>query len=239
MTNKELEVRALFISDVHLGSEFCNHQKVLDLVSNLKCQYLFIVGDFIDGWILKRKFRWKNNYNTIFQKILRLSRRGTSVVYITGNHDDFLHQFNDINLGEKILITRESNYTSFLNHKYLLIHGDQFDGIITNSKWVQKIGAIIYEVSLSFNWLFRKFHFSLSGFLKKKAKEAVKYIASYENSVAEYCKNNNYYGIITGHIHCPADKKIDGIHYLNCGDFIENNTAIIETLEGEFKIIYL
>jgi len=234
-----MKVRALFISDTHIGSDFCNHEKILKLISEIECDYLYIVGDFIDGWVLSRKFKWHNNYNTIFQKILRLARKGTKVIYLTGNHDDFLHQFHNLNLGDNILIERESSYDSFCGKKYIVIHGDQFDGVVTDNKWIQKIGSIIYEFALSANWIFRRFHFSLSSFLKKKAKEAVKYISSYEDSVAHYCKLNNYDGIITGHIHCAADKKINEIHYLNCGDFVESNTAIIETKEGEFKIIHI
>lgn len=234
-----MKVRALFISDTHIGSDFCNHEKILKLVSDIECEYLYIVGDFIDGWILSKKFKWHNNYNTIFQKILRLSRKGTKITYLFGNHDDFLEHFCGLNLGDNITIQRESSYKSLDGKKYIIIHGDQFDGVITDNKWIQKIGSFIYEFALSTNWIFRKFHFSLSGFLKRKAKEAVKYIASYESSVIHYCKLNNYDGIITGHIHCAANKNIDNIHYLNCGDFVESNTAIIETNEGEFKTIYL
>jgi len=234
-----MKVRALFISDTHIGNEHCNHEKILKLLSDIECEYLYIIGDFIDGWALKRRFKWHSNYNTIFQKILRLSRKGTKVFYLTGNHDDFLESFHGLKFGENIIVEREASYTSLKNEKLLVIHGDQFDGIISKNKWIQKIGAIIYDFSLRFNWIFRIFKFSFSKYLKAKAKEAVKYIGFYEETLSKYCKSKGYSGVITGHIHCAADKKINEIRYLNCGDFVESDTAIIETQDGNFKLLYL
>jgi UDP-2,3-diacylglucosamine pyrophosphatase LpxH len=234
-----MKVRSLFISDCHFGSEYCNHEKLAKFLSEVECEYLYIVGDFIDGWLLKSSFKWHNNYNLIIQKILRLSRKGTKVYYLYGNHDDFLEQYDGLHLGDNIIICRETSFTTLKEKNYLIIHGDQFDGVITKFKYVQYIGALIYEISLGLNKLFRVFKFSFSNFLKQKAKEAVKYINNYEVLVSDYCKQYEFDGVITGHIHKPADKTLNGIHYLNCGDWIESNTAIIETLEGELKLIKL
>ena len=140
---------------------------------------------------------------------------------------------------DNILITRECIHTTLNNKRYLIIHGDQFDGIVTKNKWIQKIGAIIYDFSLGINKLFRVFKFSFSNFLKQKAKEAVKYIGNYEDTLSEYCKLNEYDGVICGHIHAPTDKQMNNIHYINTGDFVESLTAVIETVDGEIKLIKL
>ena len=206
-------------------------------MSEVECEYLYIVGDFIDGWLLSRKFKWNNNYNTILQKILRMSRKGTQVYYIWGNHDDFIEPFTDIHFGDNIQVIREKCHTTLKNEKILIIHGDQFDGIVTKNKWIQHIGAIIYDYSLVVNKLFRIFKFSFSNFLKQKAKEAVKYISSYETTVVNYCRNSGYDSILCGHIHKPETTTIDGVKYYNTGDWVESNTFIIETTDGDIQLL--
>lgn len=234
-----MKVRTLFISDCHLGSDYCNHDKLLKLLSEVECEYLYIVGDFIDGWLLKRRFKWNSNYNTILQKILRMSRKGTKVYYLWGNHDDFVEPFTGIHFGDNIEVMRETVHMTLRGEKILVLHGDQFDGIVSKNKWIQHIGTVIYDYSLAVNKLFRVFKFSFSNFLKQKAKEAVKYIGNYEMIVANYCKANNCNSILCGHIHKPESRIIDGVNYYNTGDFIENNSFIIETLEGDIKLIKL
>lgn len=231
-----MKVRTLFISDCHLGTDHCNHDKILRLVSEIECENLYIVGDFIDGWELSRKFKWHKNYNTIIQKILRMSRKGTNIVYVWGNHDDFIEPFTEIHLGDNIHICREATYNTLSGERILVIHGDQFDGIITKNKWIQRIGSRIYDYSLAINKIFRIFKFSFSNFLKRKAKEAVKYIANYENSVAEYCKINGYDSVLCGHIHKPEIRTIVDIKYYNTGDWVESNTFIVETLDGNMEL---
>ena len=232
-----MKVRALFISDCHIGSDYCNHEKLLKLLSEVECEYLYIVGDFMDGWILSRKFKWNSNYNTILQKILRMSRKGTQVYYVWGNHDDFIEPFTGIYFGDNVQVVRETSHTTLNNEKILIIHGDQFDGLVTKNKWIQHIGAVIYDYSLSVNKLFRIFKFSFSNFLKQRAKEAVKYISNYETTVVNYCKNSGYDSILCGHIHKPEIVTIEGVKYYNVGDWIENNTFIVETLQGEIQLI--
>jgi len=231
-----MKVRTLFISDCHLGGEYCNHEKLLRLISEIECENLYIVGDFIDGWALTRKFRWHKNYNTILQKVLRMSRKGTNVVYIWGNHDDFIEPFTEVYFGDNIHVCRETSYITLKGEKILVIHGDQFDGIVTKNKWIQHIGSIIYDYSLAINKLFRVFKFSFSNFLKQKAKEAVKYIANYEKSVADYCKINGYNSVLCGHIHKPEIRLIDGIQYINTGDWVESNSFVVETLDGNIEL---
>ena len=232
-----MKIRSLFISDCHIGSDTCNHDKILKLISEVECEYVYLVGDFIDGWALSRRFKWHSNYNTIFQKLLRLSRKGAKVFYIWGNHDDFLENYTDISLGDNVEILRETSHVTLKGERVLILHGDQFDGIIAKHKWLQEIGSIIYDYSLLLNKLFRVFKFSFSNFLKSKAKEAVKYIANYEFEVALYCKINNFSTIIAGHIHKPELKLIDGIKYINTGDWVESNTFVVETIDGDLKLL--
>lgn len=232
-----LKVRSLFISDCHLGNDYSSSKEVLELLKNVECEFLFIVGDFIDGWSLKRNFNWKDENNTILQKILRLSRKGTQVFYVWGNHDDFLEKYDNIDLGNNIHILRETSHVTLKNEKILIIHGDQFDGFISKNKWLQKIGSVLYDYSLYINRFFRIFKFSFSKFLKNKAKEAVKYISNYEITVANYCEKNEYDSVICGHIHKPEIKKINNVTYYNCGDWIEHNTYIIEDIEGNIKLL--
>jgi UDP-2,3-diacylglucosamine pyrophosphatase LpxH len=186
---------------------------------------------------LSRKLKWNSNYNTILQKILRMSRKGTQVYYVWGNHDDFIEPFTGIYFGDNVQIVRETSHVTLNNEKILIIHGDQFDGIVTKNKWIQHIGSVIYDYSLAVNKLFRVFKFSFSNFLKQKAKEAVKYISNYEQTVVNYCKNSNHDSILCGHIHKPECNFIDGINYYNTGDWIENNTFIVETTDGKIELI--
>lgn len=233
-----MKVRSLFISDCHLGSEYSNHTVLLDLLRRVECDYIYLVGDFIDGWLLKNNFKWHQNYNIIIQKLLKHSRKGTKVIYVWGNHDDFLSSFNGYMLGD-IKICRSVYHTTNKGKEYLIIHGDQFDGIVTKHKWLQKVGARFYELSLYMNKITRLFKFSFSKLLKSKAKEAVKYISNYETAVINFVKSKECHGVITGHIHSPADYIKDNVHYLNCGDFIESNTFVVESLEGDIKLIEL
>lgn len=232
-----LKVRSLFISDCHLGNDYSSSEKVLWLLKNVECDFLYIVGDFIDGWALKRKFLWKDENNTILQKILRLSRKGTQVYYVWGNHDDFLEKFDSTDLGNCVHIIRETQHVTLKEEKILIIHGDQFDGFISKNKWLQKIGSILYDYSLYINKFFRIFKFSFSKFLKNKAKEAVKYISNYEQTVSMYCEKNGYDSVICGHIHKPEIKQINNVTYYNCGDWIEHNTYLIEDLEGNIQLL--
>jgi UDP-2,3-diacylglucosamine pyrophosphatase LpxH len=234
-----MKVRALFLSDCHLGSEHSNYLHLLDIISNIECENIYLVGDFIDGWLLKNKFRWKQEYNTIIQKLLRHSRKGTTVHYIWGNHDDFLQHFDNYLLGENIIIKRQTEHITAKGKRYIVIHGDQFDGVICKHKWMQIIGAYFYEISLFLNKFTRYFKFSFSKFLKNKAKEAVKFVAKYEDTIIDYAKRSQCKGIITGHIHKPESYTKNNIHYVNCGDFVESNTYVIETLEGDIELRHI
>ena len=231
-------IKSLFISDVHLGSKGSNAKMVLKVLKKYKPEELFIVGDFIDGWLLKRRNYWTQDYTNLIRKILSYSKKGTKITYITGNHDDFLREYVPLEL-ENIQIINEC-----IRNDYFITHGDLYDGVV-KLKWLGKLGAWGYETAIGVDILLKKIGYkkSLSSFLKKKVKRAVVFMTSFERQLAYQALSRNCKGVICGHIHNPNDKiiqiKDQSIHYLNCGDWIENNSYIIELYTGEIKLCYL
>ena len=217
-----MKVEALFISDVHLGSKGSNAELVLNVLKQYEPDYLFLVGDIIDGWLLKRKFRWLQSHTNVLRKILSYSKNGTRVIYIPGNHDEFLREYLDTTFGN-ITITNEMVFRDTY-----ITHGDLYDGVV-KLKWLGILGSIGYDLAISIDRKLKKIGFkrSLSKFLKDKVKEAVKFITSFEDELCRQAIKHNCKNVICGHIHHPEDKVIGYVRYLNCGDWIENNTYII------------
>lgn len=215
------KIEALFISDVHLGSKGSNANQVAELLKEYEPEYLFLVGDIIDGWMLKRKFRWPDSHTKVIQRILKLSRKGTKVIYITGNHDDFLREYGEIKFGN-IELRNE-----YIWKNTFITHGDLYDGIV-QMKWLAVLGSIGYDIAITLDRFLKKLGMkrSLSKFLKNKVKEAIKFITDFENELSNQAKKYNCDTVICGHIHQPVDKMVDKVKYLNCGDWVENNTYI-------------
>jgi len=226
-----MKIEALFISDVHLGSKGSNAEQVLDVLKKYQTNHLFLVGDIIDGWLLKRKFRWPQSHTNVLRKILSYSKNGTKVVYIPGNHDEFLREYLDLSFGN-ITITNEVVF----NDTYIT-HGDLYDGVV-KLKWLGILGSIGYDFAISIDRRLKKLGFkrSLSKFLKDKVKEAVKFITSFEDELCRQATIRNCKTVICGHIHHPEDKMINGVRYLNCGDWIENNSYIIYN-DNQYQVI--
>lgn len=218
-----MKVDALFISDVHLGSKGSNAELLLEMLKEYEPKELIIVGDFIDGWLLKKRHYWTQDFSNVIRKILSYTKKGTKVTYITGNHDDFLRSYIPLYFGDNINVVNEMVWED-----YFITHGDLYDGIV-QMKWLGKLGSFGYELAISLDMLMKKFGYkkSLSKFLKKKVKDAVKFITNFEEQLVYQSKKRNCKGVVCGHIHTPENKYIDGIHYLNCGDWIENNSYII------------
>lgn len=218
-----MKVDALFISDVHLGSKGSNAELLLEMLKEYEPKELIIVGDFIDGWLLKKRHYWTQDFSNVIRKILSYTKKGTKVTYITGNHDDFLRSYIPIYFGDNINVVNEMVWED-----YFITHGDLYDGIV-QMKWLGKLGSFGYELAISLDMLMKKFGYkkSLSKFLKKKVKDAVKFITNFEEQLVYQSKKRNCKGVVCGHIHTPENKFVDGIHYLNCGDWIENNSYII------------
>jgi len=218
-----MKIEALFISDVHIGSRGSNSKLLLETLKKWEPEYLFIVGDFIDGWLLKKRHYWNQDSTNLIRKILSYSKRGTKVVYITGNHDDFLRHYTPLDFDANIKIVDEFEWKG-----YLITHGDLYDGVVS-MKWLAKLGSWGYELAINIDRIMKKLGYrkSLSKWAKDKVKNAVKFITDFENQLAFQAKKRNLGGVICGHIHKPEDKMIGDIHYLNCGDWIENNSYII------------
>ena len=226
------KVDALFISDVHLGSKGSNADDLLEVLKQYEPKYLFIVGDFIDGWLLKKRHYWTQDFTNVIRKILSYSKNGTKVVYVTGNHDDFLRSYTPMSFSENIQIVNECVWNG-----YYIVHGDQFDGIV-KMKWLGVLGSWGYEAAIWIDNALKRVGYkkSLSKFLKKNVKNAIKFITDFEKQAVYQAKIRNCHGVIVGHIHTPVDIHINNIHYLNCGDWIENNSYII-CKNGKFTVI--
>ncbi len=225
-----MKVEALFISDVHLGSKGSNAEGVLALLKRCEPQTLFLVGDIIDGWLLKRKFRWPQSHTNVIRKILSYSKNNTKVIYIPGNHDEFLRDYIEYHFGNLEV------HNEYIWKDTFITHGDLYDGVV-KLKWLGVLGSIGYDMAISIDRTLKSLGMkrSLSKFLKNKVKEAVKFITSFEHELIRQAKKHNCTNVICGHIHHPEDRMIDGVRYLNSGDWIENNSYIIYN-EGKYQL---
>ena len=242
--NTGTEYKSVFISDLHLGSKHCNSDLLLKFLDDLSTDNLYLVGDIIDGWRLKIKWFWPQKHNRIIQKLLKLSRT-TNITYITGNHDEFLRKLPQATIGNVSIVNRVDYYSTD-GKKFLVTHGDMFDNLMRSKsgRLVMRLGDIAYDLLLYVNMIVnytRKIlklkNWSLAKFLKHKAKSAASFIGDFEIQLVEYCRNKGYNGIICGHIHHATIKQYDDITYMNDGDWCESCTALVETHQGEFKII--
>lgn len=242
---KETRYRSIFISDVHLGTKECQAKTLLKFLKETESENLFLVGDIIDGWALKRKIYWPQHHSDVIQKILRKGRKGTHVYYILGNHDEFMRKFIPLTLGDNIHILNEYIYTDLKQREIGVIHGDSFDSITMNKKWLALLGDVLYQMLLKMNrplnafrrWIGYKRYWSLAKYLKRKVKKSVQFIDDYEEILSDYASQKELFGIISGHIHHAEIRDIKGIQYMNCGDWVESCTALVECLDGEWKII--
>ncbi|MGA1933256.1 UDP-2,3-diacylglucosamine diphosphatase [Arcobacter sp. YIC-464] len=240
-----MKYKSIFISDIHLGTRFSKAKKLLNFLKHNESENLILVGDIIDGWAIKRKFVWPQTHSDVIQKVLKKARKGTNVHFITGNHDEFIRPFVPLVLGDSLNISNELDYQGINGKKYYITHGDFFDSITMTKKWLAILGDYGYDLLLYLNAALNfvrqklgiKKYWSLSKYVKDSVKSSVSFINDFESVLSTHAKNKGYDGIICGHIHKAEIRDIDGIEYLNCGDWVENCTAIVETFDGEFKII--
>jgi UDP-2,3-diacylglucosamine pyrophosphatase LpxH len=226
-----MKIEALFISDVHLGSKGSNANEVLNVLKQYQPEYLFLVGDIIDGWLLKRKFRWPQSHTNVIRKIMSYSKNGTKVIYIPGNHDEFMRDYLDLHFGNIEI------HNEYIYKDTYITHGDLYDGVV-KLKWLGILGSIGYDMAISIDRTLKSWGYkrSLSKFLKDKVKEAVKFMTSFEQEIVRQGIKHNCKNVMCGHIHHPDDKVIDGIRYLNTGDWIENNSYIIYN-DGKYTVV--
>ena len=235
--------RAIFISDMHLGTKRAQTAALLDFLRDTESDQLYIVGDFIDNWSLRKAWYWDQSHNDVIQKLLRKARKGTKLIYIPGNHDENFRNFLNLRFG-RVAVLEETVHVSASGKRYLVLHGDKFDGVVRFAPWLAKLGDTAYEVSMDLNKavngvrrFFRLPYWSLSAYLKNRVKKAVEFISHFEEAVVRDAKARNCQGVICGHIHTPDDRMIDGIHYLNDGDWVESCSALVEHHDGRFEII--
>lgn len=239
--------RSIFISDVHLGTRDCKAELLCDFLKNNTANTIYLVGDIIDGWrIQQNKWFWKDTHTNVIRQILKHAKNGSRIVYVVGNHDEFLRPLlpYKISFGE-IDFVNKTTHIGADGKRYLVIHGDMFDGISKLAPWISYLGDKAYDLLLylntKYNWVRHKFGFgywSFSKYLKHKVKGAVDFIFQFEENLVGYCKRKHYDGIIAGHIHHAEIKEIDGIIYMNDGDWVESCSALVETLDGTFEIVH-
>ena len=240
-----MKYRSIFVSDIHLGTQFSKADKFLEFLKEFDSENIYLIGDIIDGWAIKRKVKWKQSHSDVIQKLLRKARKGTNIYYIPGNHDEFLRGFLPLTLGDRVYIQDDAKYTDLSGKRYYITHGDFFDAITMTKKWISVLGDYGYDLLLYLNSPINRIrklfgykkYWSLSKYVKDNVKSSVSFITDFETILSNYAKQNGFNGVICGHIHKAEIKDIDGIKYLNSGDWVENCTALVETLDGEWKII--
>lgn len=238
--------KSIFISDIHLGSKGCKADLLCDFLKHNVAENLYLVGDIIDGWRLKRKFYWLQSHTNVVRRILTASKRETKVIYVIGNHDDVFRGLLpfDMSFGN-IELVNQCRHVGINGKTYMVIHGDIFDGVLrTKLQWLYHLGDFLYNILLDINILVSKVrnwfglpHWSLSAYLKHKTKEAVSYLSNFEELITEYCAKQKADGVICGHIHHADIKTVNGIEYMNDGDWVESCTALVEHYDGKWEII--
>ncbi len=236
--------RTIWISDLHLGSTQCQADVLLDFLKHNESEKLYLVGDIIDFWSLSKKMYWPREHNTVIQKVLRKARHGTQVIYVPGNHDENVRDYDGYVFGD-ITVKITDIHTTVSGKKFLIVHGDEYDTIARYHKWIAKLGSKGYDFLIEINRVLKFFkrllgiqsQFSLAGYVKFKVKNIVQFISDYEESIVTTLKDEGVDGVICGHIHHAEIKDIGGFLYVNTGDFVESCTAIVEHFNGSLELV--
>ena len=238
-----LALRTVWISDVHLGTPGCNAELLLDFLKSTECETLYLVGDIIDGWQLRKGWYWPTRHNDVVRCILKKAKHGTRVVYLPGNHDEALRDFTGLNFGG-VEVVDDIIHRTADGRDLLVIHGDQFDGVVLYARWLAFLGDHTYTLLLKLNRVVNAVrkrlglpYWSLSSHLKKKVKNAVQYVCSFEAAVAHAASERGADGVVCGHIHTAEIRQIGDVTYYNDGDWVESCTALVEQLDGRIEIL--
>ena len=236
--------KTIFISDIHLGSKACQAELLLDFLKHNYSEKLYLVGDIVDGWRLKRKWYWPQSHNDVVQKILRKARKGTQIIYVPGNHDEGLRQYIGTHFGG-IEVKPTDIYEAVNGDKYLVLHGDNFDNVMLYARWLAYVGDHAYDLVLKLNTVFNGLrrlmglrYWSLSSYLKIKVKNAVQFISEFERVIVREASKADVQGVICGHIHHAEMKQYGDIIYMNDGDWVESCTALVEHYDGTWEILF-
>lgn len=235
--------RTIWISDLHLGSKEAQAERLLDFIKHHESEYLYLVGDVFDGWKLKRGWFWQQSFNDVIQKILRRARKGCKVFYLPGNHDDFARAYCGLAFGE-IRLCRQAIHKTLDGRKLLVLHGDEFDTVVTSARWLAHLGSVAYDAALMLNVWFNRLrrlfgypYWSLSAYLKHRVKNAVMFMDRFEQTLAQEARRRGADGVICGHIHHAAVREVEGVTYYNTGDWVESCTALVEHFDGSMEIV--
>lgn len=244
---EQRKYKTIFISDLHLGSRGCQAEALAHFLKTNTCETLYLVGDIIDGWRLSSKWYWPQSHSNVIRRILTSAKRGTKVHYIVGNHDEFLRGFLRLKLTfGRVKLSNRQIHVGVDGKTYLVVHGDMFDRLMRkDGKWIMRLGDYAYDTAVWINvkmntvrrWLGMDY-WSLSKWLKTKTKKAVAFVHRYEEQVAAYCKRKGFDGIICGHIHVAEIREIDGITYMNDGDWVESCSALVEHHDGRWELLF-
>jgi UDP-2,3-diacylglucosamine pyrophosphatase LpxH len=236
--------RTLFISDVHLGTRGCQAEALLDFLKQHDADTIYLIGDIVDGWRLRSGWYWPQSHNDVVQKLLRRARKGTRIVYLPGNHDEFLRGFYGRHFGG-IEVCETAIHEAADGRRYLVIHGDVFDVVIRHARWLAFLGDWAYTIALALSVqinavrrLFGFTYWSLSAWAKHKVKNAVSFIGRYEETLSFETRKQGVDGVICGHIHSAARRDFDGFSYINTGDWVESCTAAVEHADGRIEIVW-
>ena len=237
-------VRSIFLSDIHLGTRACQADRLIEFLRSYAADNLFLVGDIVDFWAMRRSIVWTPAQNTVVQKLLKRARHGERVVFIPGNHDEALRDYLGIAFGD-IAVLGEQVHQLADGRRFLLLHGDEFDQIIRHQRWIAVLGDVMYDalvrVNAMLSLLRRRFgvraYWSLAGYAKRRVKSALQFIFDFEASAVRAARQRGLDGIICGHIHSAAIRQVDGLTYVNRGDWVDSCTAIVEHFDGRLELI--
>ncbi|MFC4486579.1 UDP-2,3-diacylglucosamine diphosphatase [Tepidiphilus baoligensis] len=237
-------VRSVFLSDIHLGTRACKAERLVDFLREYPAQYLYLVGDIVDFWAMRRGIYWSAAQNTVVQKILRRARHGARVIFIPGNHDEALRDYVGTAFGD-ITLHAEYVHETADGRRFLLIHGDEFDEVTRHHRWVALLGDVAYGALVRANvlwaWVRRQMgrpgYWSLAGHVKRKVKKALEFRYGFEDAVMRSVRERGLDGVICGHIHWAAIKEVEGLFYVNCGDWVDSCTAIVEHIDGRLELV--
>jgi len=236
--------RAVFISDLHLGTPGCQADALLAFLRSHHSDHLYLVGDIVDGWQLRRRWFWPQTHNDVVQKLLKRARKGCRIVFVPGNHDEFARQFGGLHFGG-IEVARDTVHVTADGRRLWVVHGDDFDAVIQSAKWLAFVGDNLYEFTLRLNRHLNRVrgrlglpYWSLSAYLKHKVKRALNYVTEFENAVASEARRRGHHGVVCGHIHRAEMRHIAGTLYCNDGDWVESRTALVEHLDGRLELLH-
>ncbi len=235
--------RTVWISDIHLGTRGCNAALLLDFLRSIECETLYLVGDIVDGWRLRKGWYWPDAHNEVVRRILKLAHKGTRVVLVAGNHDEMLRPYAGMTFGG-VEVALEAIHTTADGRRLLVTHGDAFDVVVLYHHWLAFLGDAAYTVLLQLNVVLnrmrRRLHlpyWSLSSYLKKRVKNAVAFIGEFEEAVAHAARERGVDGVVCGHIHSAEIRQIGTVTYYNDGDWVESCTALVEAADGAMSLL--